>query len=355
MPGGVAPRRATGPDQQGLDSFTGRLMMRTHLAATSEDERDLLARAAEWLAHGPRGDLAEQALRELAQEQGIDFATAVLYQSLRTSERHGPLIAALETPAADATRLDADIVVAPGAFYRDAAYTGADGAHVIHAARALGYRVETVPVANFGSVSRNADLLARWLLKHRHRPQVLVSHSKGTTEVRQALTRPDAAEVFRSVLAWVDLSGLYFGTPLVNWVRMRPFRWWMIRLLCWVKGYTFSALEDIARPPTGPRLERPHSLDDLDQMRILHIVGMPLQRHLSTATLKRGHRRLSPLGPNDGAIVLADVLALPGLVYPVWGADHFLRPAGRDLKTLVARVLQYLTAEPLSVRRQELV
>ena len=59
--------------------------------------------------------------------------------------------------------------------------------------------------------------------------------------------------------------------------------------------------------------------------------------------VRRGYRRLSPLGPNDGTVLLEDVFALPGRVYPVWGADHYLRPAGRDMSQLVAGILGYLS------------
>ena len=51
---------------------------------------------------------------------------------------------------------------------------------------------------------------------------------------------------------------------------------------------------------------------------------------------------MSPLGPSDGTILLEDVFALPGRVYPVWGADHYLQPAGRDMSKLVANILSYL-------------
>jgi hypothetical protein len=47
---------------------------------------------------------------------------------------------------------------------------------------------------------------------------------------------------------------------------------------------------------------------------------------------------------------LADVCALPGLIYPLWGADHYLRPQA-DVRELVLAVLQYLGEEtrwPLS-------
>jgi len=53
------------------------------------------------------------------------------------------------------------------------------------------------------------------------------------------------------------------------------------------------------------------------------------------------HRPLAVNGPNDGTTTLADVLAWPGEIYPVWGADHYFRPAGMA-RDLIAAVLRYL-------------
>ena len=33
---------------------------------------------------------------------------------------------------------------------------------------------------------------------------------------------------------------------------------------------------------------------------------------------------------------------MPGLVYPLWGTDHYLKPAGYDVRGLAVRILHYL-------------
>jgi hypothetical protein len=43
--------------------------------------------------------------------------------------------------------------------------------------------------------------------------------------------------------------------------------------------------------------------------------------------------------------VLADACRLPGLLYPVWGADHYMRPAGTDVRGIIRRILHYLREE----------
>jgi hypothetical protein len=81
-----------------------------------------------------------------------------------------------------------------------------------------------------------------------------------------------------------------------------------------------------------------------DHVALISVVGFPLRRHLSTKALRRCHRRLAPRGPNDGLMLLADACSLPGRVYPVWGADHNLRPAW-DIRRLVAALAFHVADE----------
>ena len=50
--------------------------------------------------------------------------------------------------------------------------------------------------------------------------------------------------------------------------------------------------------------------------------------------------RLGRLGPNDGFVLLAELLVLPGLVHPVWGADHLFRTP--QVSPLLYRLLTLL-------------
>jgi hypothetical protein len=315
-------------------------------------EAELLRQAADWL--GSRR-LDAVGLRRLGAQRGLDFATAVLDRALRQSSRHGPLIAYLEQPALQGPMLDAEIVIVPGAFYKEKPETGAAGQLIQESVRLLGYATVTVPLHSFGSVKANAELLADWLRQRGQAPVVLVSHSKGSTEIRHVLARPDAAELFSKVRAWIDLSGLFCGTPIIGWLREQPLRRWLLRLLFWWHGFAFSALDEIDRAACPAW---PGALDAAPHLDVIHVVGLPLQRHLTTPLTKRGYRRLAPLGPNDGTILLEDVFALPGRVYPVWGADHYLRPRERDMRQLIAGILCYLAdsgAVPRGARSKELV
>ena len=304
-------------------------------------EAELLQQAADWLATHA---LDVPRLRALARESGLDFATAVLYVAIRQSSRHGPLIARLEAPW-EMPLVDVQIVIVPGAFYKQNPETGAAGRLINESARRLGRHAVTVPLHSFGTVADNADLLADWLRRHSDRPVVLVSHSKSSTEIRHLLARPEAPALFRQVRGWLDLSGLFLGTPIIDWLRTHRLNRWLVRLLFWWKGFAFSALDEIDRAACPAW---PDALAALPNLDAVHVVGFPLERHLTTPLIRRGYRRLAPLGPNDGTILLEDVLLLPGRVYPVWGADHYLQPAHRDVCELVSSVLCHVAVEQAS-------
>jgi hypothetical protein len=72
-------------------------------------------------------------------------------------------------------------------------------------------------------------------------------------------------------------------------------------------------------------------------------LGFPLARHIRRRQTRRWHRRLACHGPNDGATILADACDLPGLIFPVWGADHYL-DAVYSPEQLLSALLRYLAA-----------
>src|ERR1051325_2012938 len=144
----------------------------------------------------------------------IDLATAKLYEQIRSSPRHRRLISRIE--ASDAPFLMGPtprIVVMPGAFHVEYPHTGGDGQRVFELAEELGWPVERVNVPSLAPMAHNAALLAECLLRYRGQAIILVSLSKGSSDVRMALARADAPAIFQDVRAWVSLSGMINGTP----------------------------------------------------------------------------------------------------------------------------------------------
>jgi hypothetical protein len=138
------------------------------------------------------------------------------------------------------------------------------------------------------------------------------------------------------------------GTPLIAQLQ-RPPRWWIIRLLLWWKRAPVQALLELRRGPGTPLATWPQLPTHL---RAVHVYGIPLRHHLTHRWAPRGYKRLSPLGPNDGGgILLGDLANLPGIVCPIWGADHYLEPDWDIeplLRGIVARALDPSEPENLA-------
>jgi hypothetical protein len=316
------------------------------------EERALLDRVAAWPGFA-WPELSAERLQALAAAEGIDFATALLYDRLRRSAEHGPFIAQLEAlPEAHAPiagAADVTLAVAPGGFYRERPDTGADGGFLLEQATWLGCRTAVLPLESFGTLDANARIVGDWL-REKSGPIILVSLSKSGAEVRLALDRPEAAHTFAHVTAWVNLSGIVRGTPMVGWLLRRPLRCCVIRLLFRLRGYSFAALAQMQRGRAG-LLELPLRLPP--HLKVIHLFGFPLERHLSRPLSRRGHARIAPLGPNDGgANLLADLIGMPGTIYPVWGADHYLRPAW-NLDSLLSRMFGELVRVAASAYKEK--
>ncbi|EDY20941.1 hypothetical protein CfE428DRAFT_1234 [Chthoniobacter flavus Ellin428] len=301
---------------------------------TADDDKRLLAAAA---AHAEDRDLASLSaprLADLAHREGLDFATAVLYDRVQRVPANAAFWQAAQQPPAE---LNADLIgIVPGAFHRQHRNTGADGARVLAIARKLGCEAAVIPTPSFGKIDETAEVILRWLAAQRGRKIALVSLSKGGAEVKRALASAAAPAAFADVSAWVSLSGLVQGTPLIAWLRRQPLRWWGVRLQLWWYGCATRALEDLRHGP-GTVLDTWPALPE--HLTAVHVLGFPCARHLFHPWAHRGYSRLAALGPNDGGgILLADCARLPGIVCPLWGLDHYLAPEQDALSTLTGIV-----------------
>ncbi|HEX4965707.1 MAG TPA: hypothetical protein VF173_33155 [Thermoanaerobaculia bacterium] len=298
------------------------------------------ARSSSSAAQLPLPGAAE--LREVTAREGIDAATSLLYRSVRESPVHGPFIRRIEEtgkqPAPAAWSSQAVLVIVPGAFYRENPRSGADGRVLRAEAERLGLPTDLVPLASTGSLQRNAEILRDWLCKQPARPLILASLSKGGADVKVALREAGAARAFENVVAWINLCGILDGTPMAEWLLSWNPGAVLNRLYQRLRGQSLAFLPEMLYGP-GQTLDFPLRLPAHVQM--ISIVGFPLREHLSRGIARRCHRRLTPLGPNDGGLVLADVCALPGFVYPLWGADHYLQPKS-GVRELVGAILRYL-------------
>jgi hypothetical protein len=292
-------------------------------------------------------ELTVPALRELALREGMDFATAVAYDRVLRKPRNQVFFDEVGRSPDCVVDRDVLFAIVPGAFYRMHKHSGADGARLIRILETAGRRVETIPIENFGRVRENARIIAEWLEAKKREKVVILSLSKGSADVKCALReRPNLG---RHLLGWVSLSGISSGTPLVDWLQRQRWQMLGIRFFFWWRGLSLEALNDLQ---SGGELN--DWGDAADELPLLNVCGFPLQRHLAHRWAPKGYRRLAPLGPNDGGgILLGEVAQRPGLVFPVWGADHYLAPSW-DCDAQLRTVLALASAGALRARQANL-
>lgn len=308
--------------------------------------REQLKRAGDFAELRSLDDVTAIRLADVAREHGCDFATALLFDRVCRSDKHGSFIRRVrEGDFHVKAHEDFQIVVVPGAFHREYPHTGADGSKLIEPLRRAGLQLTIMPIPSFAPLKDGAALVADWLAANKREKTVLISLSKGGAEVKLALAQEQSHVWSRNLVGWIDLSGILEGTALVNWLERRHWRWWAIRAGLWARGQSIRTLKELER--------REHSaLSSQTQLpaglTAIHVVGFPLIMHLSNRWAKRGHARLAHLGPNDGGgILLADAVTRPGLLFPAWGADHYLNPAW-DVQALILRLVRFVQSSAAS-------
>jgi hypothetical protein len=282
----------------------------------------------------------------------LDCATSALYASVRAAPKNRRLCEALESGQITRGPLarDLHIVLVPGILYRDFPHTGADGAVVREIAAKLEIPFDTVPLDGTEGLDKAADLIVGHLMTVPEKTRVLVfSLSKGSAEMRHALSRYQGHAAIRRVHAWVSVSGLPFGTPTAETVFRRPLARAWLSAWFWFRRLSLERARELL-------LHRPDASFELPpHLQFIQIAAFPLHSQLRERRSKRFQARLAAFGPNDGFAILAELVALPGSLYPVWGADHYLR-GGPDLSVAITRLIQYLSdsfesASTLQARR----
>lgn len=313
--------------------------------SNGKEESALLARAAFFPEYPVLARLTAEKLRDIAAREGVDFATALLYDRVQRAPQHGPFITRINqwppNTRTVGTNRDVTVAVVPAAYYKENPDSGADGRLISEEAVRLGLRSEQVPLSSTGTLVENSQIILDWLAKHRSEEIILISLCKGGADVKFALGRPDAAGHFSQVRSWVNICGTLDGSPVAQWLLATKPRFFVAWLYCKCRGHSLAFLREIVPSSQGP-LSAPLKLPA--SMQLISLVGFPLRKHLTNRFMRLCHQRVSRQGPTDGGVLLADACRLPGVIYPVWGADHYLRPEARA-RRIIGAVLEYLTGE----------
>jgi hypothetical protein len=309
-------------------------------------ETALLQRASDWPEHPTVESLTPKVLQQIAKRQGIDFATALLFNRYQKSPRHADFIRQIDrlrkSPATSQRIMGAKIVLIPGALYLERPDLGGNGHLVREAAVNSGWPCDFVPVASTGSVLDNAQRIHHWLLKHAEEKIILVSLSKGGKDLIASFDLMDAPPpAFHNIVAWVNVCGPLNGSLMADWVLSSRIRSCLFRTQFWLQNRSFKFITELCHEPNATEQ---FSMGLPQSFRIINVVGFPFSQHLKSRFSRFCHRKLSAYGPNDGTILLSDLCAWPGETYPVWGVDHYFRPEALAREVITA-ILEYLATD----------
>ena len=295
------------------------------------DEVDLFGKASNIL-----GDtLSQERLSEITVLHGINYSTAVLYKYL--VNWHEKFISRVNNYSVNFTTAvrPTKIIIIPGMFYKEHKDIGGDGSLVRSIAEKFGFETELIETQSRGSVSNNKEIIVKKLLENKHKNVWLLSLSKGSTEVRGVLEELKGKEVTKNIKGWISIVGLIKGTLHADKKLRTTLTKTMWYLTLKILGVDYAVTEGIACK--NESLKKQILIDR--HIDIIHIVGIPLLSHVEPMLVKR-YKTLAEVGPNDGIILLQDLLHVPGNVYPVWGVDHFLRTS--DMSEIIYKMCHYV-------------
>ena len=308
-----------------------------------------LARRARPFVDALAGELPDaDLLAEVARAHGLDLAAMVFYRAVLDSPVHGALARRLDAvplppePPPAAFGLLPKLLVVPAFFHRERPDLGGDGRLVVEIARACGLEAAVVPVGSRATAAANAGLVWEAIDRDPAPAVWLFSMSKGGPEARLALEDHAGHPALGKVRGWVSVSGMVRGCHMVDDELATPARRLRARTVAGALGIPFAAVKELAT--ANPRWRRPLALPP--GLPVVNLVGVPLASHLQKAIVPR-YLRLGRLGPNDGFVLLPELLVLPGLVHPVWGTDHLFRTP--QVSPLLYRLFTLLRQGALAV------
>ncbi len=286
------------------------LPKRSRFLAAATDEVALLQQAQQLLDQG-----------QSAPHQNIDLATACLYRQLLQSEKADLYHQLKQLPAKPSkTQQPVKLLIIPSFFYQEYPEVGGDGQLAQSIATAHGFSSEVVAIKSRGSVTENKAIIRQVLAQQDHPNLWLLSISKGTADLRACLQEYTTDDWPQNITGWINFSGIFSGSILADHRINSTIKRGFLKTICQLAGVNYRLVEELQT--SHEYWQQPMSF--LDQMAMIHVVGLPLRSHVQPMLAHR-FAKLAAQGPTDGMIDLSAVQDYPGQILPLWGHDHFIR------------------------------
>jgi hypothetical protein len=228
-------------------------------------------------------------------------------------------------------------LVVPGWFWETRSETGADLAFPRRFLAGLGLRSTLVETDEHGTVEANAGIIAQALRKAREldRPVVLVSVSKGGPEVAYALGHELAGEDLAHVRGWLNIGGVVGGSTFAQVALADPETWFASEGL--PRDTPLEPLRGLLPRPSQARLQ---GLQMPSGITVINYAAMTFSTTLD-ARSHNSYAALSPLGPNDGAALMHELLMPDSASVLEIGIDHYMR-SRRVMRRVIALLLMIM-------------
>ncbi len=305
-----------------VDSEVARYYMADYLSGRATDARlDERIAALYSRSFGSLPDRVE--LKRLSEEFSPDFAAAYFADRIgRVPEnrRFGEIFGEFRRAFTQnrfilpRSASEYEVVFIPTYLYKRLPIIGSDFAVPKKAMQKAGIAVHFVETIEDGAVETNAKIVAKAIAAREHngRRLILITASKSGPEVAMALTQLGPARTHH-VAAWINVVGALQGTPLAD-----------ERVLSDVEdlvGTVDSAgMESLMTQRSRRRFAGFHVPD---HVLIVNYFGIPFSGGVSSWA-RPGFGPLSKYGPNDGILLLADMVFPGGITVAELGLDHFL-------------------------------
>jgi len=223
---------------------------------------------------------------------------------------------------------DYEVLVVPTYLYTRIFATGADMAVPRAALQKAGLTCHFVETDDDGPVEANADLVAAAIRARAQsgRRLIILSASKSGPEVALALTKLGPAET-RHVAVWINAVGALQGTPLAD-ERLFP------ELKYLVGGLDDAGMDSMTTARSRQRFD---SFRIPEHVMVVNYFGIPVTGSVSFL-VGRSYFPLRKYGPNDGNVLLPDMIFPGGVTLVELGADHFMRKRPLDIATVALAI-----------------
>ncbi len=317
-----------------------------HLDQRPHSETELAYRADFFIKEFSPRIPTKGELALLSHKYGPDLASMVLYRSICQNDLHGEFVRFINKYA-HAHRKENQlhkVFISTGRCFGLEFQSGRRSEYFENLAHDALFSTDIIPTDDTDSVSTNARVLWKSIEMSQEKSIILVTFGRSSAEARMMFEKKSGSKELNKIKAWINLSGIFSGSQLYSNIFNSSWRRSWLNVLGRFSTVNINGLQELSNtyPLWNRNLRLPVG------MRVVSLLGLSMSQSIHPL-LKRNYKELSHFGPNDGISLSWDSIAQPGLIFPMWNTDYFLRR--KDFPRIFQKILTS-TAEQIEDRSQ---